>query len=114
MATVAGATSIQRRAVRATVLPVQPWHREQPARMDAVYPPFGGEPEPDPSTVDALIEELELQAALLTAVATGGEDFRLKHVQRQYRDRRRRLVDALEQRGLVYPFPWQDLSQWYG
>ena len=82
--------------------------------MDAVYPPFGGEPEPDLSTVEALIEELELQAALLTAVATGGEDFRLKHVQRQYRDRRRRLVDPLEQRGLVYPFPWQDLSQWYG
>jgi hypothetical protein len=82
--------------------------------MDAVYPPFGGEPEPDLSTVDALIEELELQAALLTAVATGGEDFRLKRVQRQYRDRRRRLVDALEQRGLAYPFPWQDLPQWYG
>ena len=72
--------------------------------MDAVYPPFGGEPEPDLSTVDALIDELKLQAALLTAVATGGDDFRLKHVQRQYRDRRRRLVDALRQRGLAYPF----------
>ena len=47
-------------------------------------------------------------------MATGGDDFRLKHVQRQYRDRRRRLVDALRQRGLAYPFPWQDLSQWYG
>jgi hypothetical protein len=82
--------------------------------MDAVYPPFGGEPEPDLSTVDALINELGLQAALLIAVATGGEDFRLKHVQRQYRDRRRRLIDTLQQRGLAYPFPWQDLPHWYG
>ena len=73
VATVAGATSIQRRAVRATVLPVQPGHRERPARMDAVYPPFGGEPEPDISMVDALIEELEFQEALLTALAPGGE-----------------------------------------
>jgi hypothetical protein len=83
--------------------------------MDAVYPdPFGAEPEPDLSTVDALINEVELQAALLTAVATGGEDFRLKRVQRQYTDRRRRLIAALRQHGLAYPFPWQDLSQWYG
>ena len=62
----------------------------------------------------ALIDEVELQAALLTAVATGGKDFRLKHIQRQHRNRRRRLVAALRQRGLTYPFPWQDLSQWYG
>jgi hypothetical protein len=84
--------------------------------MDAVYPdpPFGGEPEPDLSTLDALIDEVELQAALLTAVATGGEDFRLQRVQRQYTNRRRRLIPALRQRGLTYPFPWQDLSQWYG
>lgn len=83
--------------------------------MDGVHPdPFGAEPEPDLSTVDALIDEVELQAALLTAVATGGEDFRLKHVQRQYTDRRRRLIAALQQRGLAYPFPWQGLSQWYG
>ena len=86
-----------------------------PARIDAVYPnPFGGEPEPDLSTVGALIDELERQAALLTAVATGGADFRLQQVQRQYRDRRRRLVGTLQQRRLAYPFPWQDLSEWYG
>ncbi len=46
-------------------------------RMNAVYPdPFGAEP--DLSTVDALINEVELQAALLTAVATGGEDIRVR------------------------------------
>ena len=83
--------------------------------MDVVYPPFGGEPEPDLSTIDALIDELDRQTALLTAVATdGGVDVRDKRAQRQYRDRRRRLIDALKEHGLAYPFPWQDLSQWHG
>ncbi len=71
-------------------------------------------PVPDLSAVDALIDELERQAALLTTVATGGADFRNKHLQREYKERRRRLVDALEERGLAYPFPWQDLPQWHG
>jgi hypothetical protein len=81
--------------------------------MDPVYPdPFGGEPAPDLSTVGALIDELERQASLLTAVATGGP--RIEHMQWEYQDRRRRLVDALQRRGLEYPWPWQDLWQWYG
>jgi len=38
-----------------------------------MYPdPFHSEAEPDVSKADVLIQELELQAALLTAVATGG------------------------------------------
>jgi hypothetical protein len=78
-----------------------------------MYPdPFGGEPEPDLTDLDALIDELERQAALLTAVATGGP--RIDDVKREYWDRRRRLAAALERRGLEYPFPWQDLWQWYG
>jgi hypothetical protein len=78
-----------------------------------VYPdPFAGEPAPDLSTVGALIDELERQASLLTAVATGGP--RIEHVQWEYQDRRRRLTEALQRRGLEYPFPWQDLWQWYG
>jgi hypothetical protein len=56
-------------------------HRAEPARMDAVYPdPFGREPEPDLSNVDVLIDEIKRQAALLTAVATGGGDFCDKRV----------------------------------
>jgi hypothetical protein len=51
---------------------------------------------------------------LLTTVATGGADFRNKQLQREYKERRLRLVDALQQRGLAYPFPWQDLPQWHG
>lgn len=85
----------------------------KPATMDAVYPdPFAVEPEPDVSTVDGLVQELERQAALLTAVATGGPA--INNVMREHQDRRRRLVGALERRGLEYPFPWQDLWQWYG
>ncbi|MGH3304987.1 MAG: hypothetical protein ACRDOK_25625 [Streptosporangiaceae bacterium] len=81
--------------------------------MDAVYrDPFGREPEPDLSTVGALIDEVERQAALLTAVATGGP--KIESVTHEYKKRRRRLVDALQRRGLEYPFPWQDLWQWYG
>jgi hypothetical protein len=81
--------------------------------MDGMYPdPFHVEAEPDVSNVDVLIQELELQAALLTAVATGGP--RIDDVKREYQDRRRRLSWALERRGLEYPFPWQDLWQWYG
>jgi hypothetical protein len=64
------------------------------------------------TNVDALIDELERQAALLAAVATGGP--RIDDVKREYRDRRRRLAAALERRGLEYPFPWPDLWQWYG
>jgi hypothetical protein len=74
--------------------------------------PFGGEPEPDLSSIDALTQEVELQAALLTEVATGGRPW--QPLRKEYRDRRRRLTEALEDRGLQYPFPWQDLGQWYG
>ena len=74
--------------------------------------PFGSEPEPDLTNLSALIDELERQAALLTAVATGGP--RIEGVNKEYQDRRRRLAGALERRGLEYPFPWQDLWQWYG
>jgi hypothetical protein len=81
--------------------------------MDAVYPdPFAVEPAPDLYSVGALIDELQRQASLLTAVATGGP--RIEHVQWEYQERRQRLIDALQRRGLEHPFPWQDLWQWYG
>jgi hypothetical protein len=78
-----------------------------------MYPdPFGGEPEPDVTDPDSLIDDLERRAALLTAVATGGP--RIGDVIHEYRDRRRRLAAALELRGPEYPFLWQDLWRWYG
>jgi hypothetical protein len=67
-----------------------------------MYPdPFAGEPAPDLSTVGALIDELERQASLLTAVATGGP--RIEYLQWEYQERRRRLTEALQRRGLEYP-----------
>jgi hypothetical protein len=68
--------------------------------------------EPDVSSLDGVIQELENQAALLTSVATGGP--RIDLVQADYLRRRQRLLPALERRGLGYPFPWPDLWQWYG
>jgi len=68
--------------------------------------------EPDVSTFDGLVQELENQAALLTSVATGGP--RIDFVQAEYMRRRQRLLPALARRGLRYPFPWPDLWQWYG
>lgn len=67
---------------------------------------------PEVGTLDGLVQELENQAALLIAVATGGP--RIDTVQAEYQQRRQRLVPALERRGLRYPFPWGDLWQWYG
>ncbi len=68
--------------------------------------------EPDLSTVSGLMQELESQAALLVAVATGGG--RIETMQAEHQRRRQRLVRALERRGLQYPFPWPDLWLWYG
>ena len=68
--------------------------------------------EPDVRTIDGLVQELENQASLLISVATGGP--RIESVQADYAQRRYRLTKALKDRGLSYPFPWQDLWQWYG
>jgi hypothetical protein len=65
-------------------------------------PTLGDEPEPDLSTVDALIDKLERQAALLSAAATRGP--RIDDVKREYQDRRWHLAEALKRRGLEYPF----------
>ncbi len=70
------------------------------------------EREPDVTTIDGLVLELEAQAQLLISVATGGP--RIDEVQRDYQLRRQRLVPALQRRGQEYPFPWPDLWQWYG
>ncbi|MHB8717270.1 MAG: hypothetical protein ACYDAC_00040 [Candidatus Dormibacteria bacterium] len=72
---------------------------------------FPEEIDADVSTVDGLVQELEKQAALLIAVATGGP--RIDAVQAEYQQRRRRLLPALERRGLAYPFPWSDLWEWH-
>lgn len=69
-------------------------------------------PEPDISTVDGLMQELQNQAELLTEVATGGPRF--EEVEAEYQHRRRRLVRVLEHRSIRYPFPWFSLKEWHG
>ena len=49
---------------------------------------------------------------VLTSVATGGP--RIEDKRWEPQQRRWRLLPALERRGLPYPFPWQDLWEWYG
>ncbi|MCL4434837.1 MAG: hypothetical protein M1399_08790 [Actinobacteria bacterium] len=68
-------------------------------------------PEPDVTTIDGLAQELKAQAQLLISVATGGP--RIESVREDYQQSRRRLLPALQRRGVEYPFPWPDLWQWY-
>ena len=78
-----------------------------------MYPdPFGGEPEPDLTNLDTLIDELERQAALLTAVATGGP--RIDDVKGNTRIAVGVWPERSSAGGLSTPSPWQDLWQWYG
>ncbi len=55
---------------------------------------------------------LDLQAALLKSVATGGP--RINEVNVQYQQRRRALNAGLRRHRIEPPFPWQDLWGWHG
>jgi hypothetical protein len=68
--------------------------------------------EPAGNTPAELIELLDLQAALLKTVATGGP--RINVVNAEYQRRRRALNAGLKRRGISPPFPWTDLWGWHG
>jgi hypothetical protein len=68
--------------------------------------------EPAGETPTELMQLLELQAALLIAVATGGP--RIDTVNQEYQQRRRVLNTGLSRYGIEPPFPWRDLWGWYG
>lgn len=70
------------------------------------------EPDPDPQTVDGLLELLDAQANQLVAVATGGP--RIDDVNDKYKRRRRTMNAGLRGRGLSPPFPYEDLWAWHG
>ncbi len=55
---------------------------------------------------------LQQQAALLTAVATGGP--RIEAVNAEYREQRAQLNESFRLLGIEPPFPWRDLWEWYG
>lgn len=77
--------------------------------------PWGAEPEeidPDPQSLDGLLELLNAQASLLVSVGTGGP--KIDQVNAKYLRRRRQLNAALKARGIEPPFPYDDLWAWYG
>lgn len=59
-----------------------------------------------------LINAIELQRALLIAVATGGR--RIQEVNAEYTRRRDKIGHELQRRGLEDPNPHGDLWAWYG
>jgi hypothetical protein len=63
-------------------------------------------------TDEELIQELEAQQSLMSAVATGGP--RIQDRNREYVERRGRLSEELRRRGLEDPNPHGDLWAWYG
>jgi hypothetical protein len=63
-------------------------------------------------TLDALRTEIEQQAALMVAVATGGPQIDSK--QSEYIARRKRIAGELKRLRLTDPNPYGDLWAWYG
>ena len=61
---------------------------------------------------EELLREIELQRALMIAVATGGE--RIETVNSDYSARRSTIRTELSARGLSDPNPFADLWSWYG
>jgi hypothetical protein len=70
------------------------------------------EPDPDPKSLEGLLELLNAQAALLVSVGTGGP--KIDQVNAKYLRRRRQLNTGLKARGIDPPFPYDDLWAWYG
>jgi hypothetical protein len=68
--------------------------------------------EPDGSDVDGLIQLVERQRDLITAVATG--ESITPHLDSEYKRRRRKIRAGLQRLGIEDPFPWPDLYQWWG
>jgi hypothetical protein len=62
-------------------------------------------------TNDELIKGLEAQSDLMIRVATGA---RIEDAQDEYKERRRDLLYALNERGIADPNPHSDLWHWYG
>jgi hypothetical protein len=67
--------------------------------------------EPDGSTIEGLIQLIDLQVSLLVSVATDGP--RIVEVDALYSDRRRRINKALAQLGMSPVFPWHSLWDWH-
>jgi len=59
-----------------------------------------------------LLDEIDAQRSLMAAVATGGP--RIQDVNEEYKERRLRIREALDKRGLDDANVYSDLWRWYG
>ena len=66
----------------------------------------------DRNTASLVLEEVEAQRNVMTAVATGGP--RIDDVNGEYKDRRKRIRSALDRLALPDPNAYDDLWGWYG
>ena len=80
--------------------------------MDDDWIPGPANDDPDPSTLEGLLELLDAQAGLLVAVGT--TNLPIKDVNQRYVRRRRKLDAALRARGIKPPFTFDDLWTWHG
>ena len=77
-----------------------------------IYPPLPDNKTPVPaSMVKDAIQEVELQKALMISVSTGGQ--RIQQVNGEYKERRIKIAEILEQIGTEDPNPYPDLWNWY-
>lgn len=76
------------------------------------WPPDSIDDEPNGSDVDGLIQLVERQRDLITAVATG--ESITPPLDSEYKRRRRKIRPGLQRLGIEDPFPWPDLYQWWG
>jgi hypothetical protein len=88
-----------------------PWARETPSWGTSAVPP--PKPEPDPSTLDGLIELLDLQFRWLVKVSRHEISYKDAGVEETYRTRSRVIRDALKRYGVEDPFPWRTAEDFW-
>lgn len=81
--------------------------------MTDVWNPYeDDDAEDDSSSPDALADLVDSQRSVLISVATGGP--RIDDADREYKKRHRVLKRGLDHYGIVPPFKWSSLWDWYG
>lgn len=88
-----------------------PWATGTPARGTPAVP--ASEPEPDPSTLDGLIDLLDVQFRWLVKVSRAEILYKNDGVEETYRARSRKIRDALKQYDIEDPFPWRSAEDFW-
>lgn len=87
----------------------EPWARSPSEAPSA--PPT--EPEPDPSTLEGLIDLLDLQFKWLIKVSRSEILYKSDGVEETYRARSRKIREALRRYGVTDPFPWRTAEDFW-